>query len=254
VSHPTGDCYIEGNYDESGETYGPFDGCDKSILTFDIPGDTNGNSDLAECCKWNGFRIKGQRGSLKGAVVVEKFEGDPGLFEEPGTGYSYFAKKKWTGKAVKPVPTVKLYGKKLKYGTDFTCTWSKNKNVGRHMVNIKGKGNYCDSTYSYYVIYPKSTSITKLTAGKKSLKVRWKKQTTKMSKKHIAGYEIQVATNKAFTKNVKTKFVKGYKASSKTIKKLKSKTTYYVRVRTYIKVNGKTYYSNWSSVKKVKAK
>lgn len=255
VSHPTGNCYIEGDFDESGETYGPFDGCKKSILTFDIPGDPKGVSDLADCCKWNGFKIKGQRGSLKGAVVVEKFEGDPGIFEEPGEGYSYCAKKMWTGKVVKPVPTVKLYGKKLKYGTDFTCTWSKNKNVGRHMVTIKGKGNYCDSTYSYYVIYPKGTSITKLTAGKKSLKVRWKKQTTKMSKKHIAGYEIQVATNKAFTKNVKTKFVKGYKSSSTTIKKLKSKKTYYVRVRTCMDGGEEIYInSKWSKAKKIKVK
>ena len=45
---------------------------------------------------------------------------------------------------------------------------------------------------------------------------------------------------------------------SATIKKLKSKKTYYVRVRTYktTKVNGKTtkVYSSWSKVKTVKTK
>ena len=44
------------------------------------------------------------------------------------------------------------------------------------------------------------------------------------------------------------------KTTSYTIKKLKKKKTYYVRIRTYKKVSGKTYYSGWSSVKKVKIK
>ncbi|MCD7797186.1 MAG: leucine-rich repeat domain-containing protein [Clostridiales bacterium] len=40
----------------------------------------------------------------------------------------------------------------------------------------------------------------------------------------------------------------------KTIKGLKSKKTYYVRVRTYKTVNGKKVYSKWSTVKKVTVK
>ena len=39
-----------------------------------------------------------------------------------------------------------------------------------------------------------------------------------------------------------------------TIKGLKAKTTYYVRIRTYKIVNSKKYYSAWSSVKSVKTK
>ena len=35
-----------------------------------------------------------------------------------------------------------------------------------------------------------------------------------------------------------------------TIKKLKSKKKYYVRIRTILKSGGKTYYSNWSASKK----
>lgn len=52
-------------------------------------------------------------------------------------------------------------------------------------------------------------------------------------------------------KGAKTKTVK---ASSKTIKGLKSKKTYYVRVRAYKQVGKQKAYSSWSSKKKVRTK
>lgn len=52
----------------------------------------------------------------------------------------------------------------------------------------------------------------------------------------------------------KNKTVKGCKYTSKKIIKLKAKKLYYVQVRTYKTVNGKKYYSSWSSRKSVKSK
>ncbi|MBR1993144.1 MAG: hypothetical protein IJ988_02365, partial [Firmicutes bacterium] len=52
----------------------------------------------------------------------------------------------------------------------------------------------------------------------------------------------------------KTVTVKGYSKTSKTIKKLKAKTNYYVQIRTYKTVKGVKYYSGWSKAKKVKTK
>lgn len=246
VKHNTGDCELRGDDDNY-----PFDGCNEGILTFDTPVD----SFLAECCKHHGLRIKNAKGSLMGAYVKSKWMGDPLLPEEPADGYWYFTKKQWTGKDIKAVPEVQLYGHKLIYGEDFTCTYSKNKNVGQATVYIKGKGDYCDSMVEYFIIYPKGTSISKLTAGKKKLTVKWRKQDKKMSKKRIDRYQVQVATNKAFTKNVKTKSVKGYKATTKTIRSLKSKKTYYVRVRTVMSSGLATpVRSNWSPVKKIKVR
>ncbi len=86
----------------------------------------------------------------------------------------------------------------------------------------------------------KKGSIKKLTAKKKAIKVSIKKLAN--AKK----YKIQYATKKSF-KKAKTK------TTSKltyTIKNLKSKKTYYVRVRG---VNGKTL-GKWSSAKKIKVK
>ena len=259
VFHPNGNCFIEKTTEDEDYEYGsyddPFNGCNDSILTFDIPGDPEGLSDMANYCIWNGYRIKGHRGSLNGAYIKEKYEGDPPLEEEPDRGIWFFTKVKWTGKALKPVPEVQLYGHKLIYGEDFICTYSKNKNVGEAFVEIEGIGDYCDSTASYFIIYPKGTSITGLQAGKGKLTVKWQKQDKKMSTSRITGYQVQVATNKSFTQNKKKKTVKGYKNISKTITGLKSKKTYYVRVRTYkdagLPVN---IYSTWSPVKKVKVK
>ena len=45
-----------------------------------------------------------------------------------------------------------------------------------------------------------------------------------------------------------------YKTTSVTLKSLKAKKTYYVRVRTYKTVDGKKYYSDWSSKKSKKTK
>lgn len=64
------------------------------------------------------------------------------------------------------------------------------------------------------------------------------------------GYQIQYSLKKNF-KNAK-KIRK--KSANVTIKKLKKNRRYYVRVRVYGKVNGKTYYGKWSARKSVKTK
>lgn len=96
----------------------------------------------------------------------------------------------------------------------------------------------------------KSTTISEVEAGKKSIKVTWKKQTAK----GIAGYEIQYSTNKKFKKDVKTVTIKKAKTTSVKIKKLKSNKKYYVRIRTYKKSGSKMIYSSWSKSKRVKVK
>lgn len=68
-----------------------------------------------------------------------------------------------------------------------------------------------------------------------------------------AGYEVQYSTSKKFTK--KTTKSKTTKKTSYTVKSLKDKTTYYVRVRAYkLDKNGKKVYSKWTSTTKVKTK
>ena len=98
------------------------------------------------------------------------------------------------------------------------------------------------------VAKPKSTNIKKIKAAKKAVSVEWKKVSG------VKGYQIQVATDKKFKKNKKTVTVKKQKTTKTTVKKLKAKKKYYVRIRTYKIVNGKKVYSSWSKVKSVKTK
>lgn len=161
----------------------------------------------------------------------------------------------YNGKNQKPAVTIKdKSGKKLVKGTDYSITYpSSSKNVGQYTVTIQFKGAYVGKVTKSFKIAPKTTSISKLTSGKKKLTVKWKKQSTQTT-----GYEIQYSTDKNFKKNKKTVTVAKNKTTSKTISKLQAKKKYYVRVRTYktVKVNGKNtkIYSSWSKAKSVVTK
>lgn len=98
------------------------------------------------------------------------------------------------------------------------------------------------------VAKPKSAKIKKVKAAKKAVSVEWKKVSG------VKGYQVEVATDKKFKKNKKTATVKKQKITKVTVKKLKAKKKYYVRIRTYKTVKGKKVYSSWSKVKTVKTK
>ena len=74
--------------------------------------------------------------------------------------------------------------------------------------------------------------------------VRWKKAAG------ASGYQIQYAASRSMrgARTVSTS------AMTRTLSGLKKGSTYYVRIRAYKKVSGKTYYSTWSSVKNAKIK
>ncbi len=139
---------------------------------------------------------------------------------------------------------------RLREGVDYIVSYDYNDSVGPALATITGIGSYTGDIYYPYDILPKGTSVKKLKAAKRSLKVSWKKQTLK-----TRGYQIQISTDKKFKKNRRTITVKGNKNTSKSIKKLRSRKRYYVRVRTWTRADGSIkYYSPWSSVKSVKTK
>ena len=61
----------------------------------------------------------------------------------------------------------------------------------------------------------------------------------------ISNFAQKVTITKTIKKNTVTKL---------TVKKLKAKKKYYIRIRTYKTVKGKKYCSSWSAVKTVKTK
>lgn len=155
----------------------------------------------------------------------------------------------YTGKAQKQMPTVKVSGEELEYGTDYTVSWKNNVNVGKAAVQITGAGKYTGSISRTFSINPKGTKVTKLTKGKKQLTVRWTKQATQTT-----GYQLQYGTAKSFRSGTKTVKVSSAKSTTKKLTKLKTGKKYYVRIRTYKTVSGKTYYSSWSKALSAKVK
>ncbi|MBE5940989.1 MAG: hypothetical protein E7264_00470 [Lachnospiraceae bacterium] len=138
----------------------------------------------------------------------------------------------------KKIVTVDSTGKvslKKKYGIAnivITAAATQNYNAAAKTVRI--------------VVTSKATKIASVKSPSK------KKATVKIRKATGAqGYEISYSTDSTFKTGVKTTTTK--KATA-TLKKLKSKKTYYVRVRSYRKVGGQKLYSTYSAAKKVKVK
>ena len=146
------------------------------------------------------------------------------------------------------VPSVKIFG--LTEGTNFTVTYPEaSKNVGTYTVRVDSLGSFTGKNTASFQIVPQNTKITSLKrSGKKKFKVKYQK-----IKKQITGYEVMYSKSSKFSKGNKTVKAKGYKSTSKKVK-VPSKGTYYVTVRVYKNKEGKTYYGNWSKVKKVKVK
>lgn len=93
---------------------------------------------------------------------------------------------------------------------------------------------------------PAKEKITKHTVKNNKIKLSWKK----LSSKYKAGYILQYSTDKKFKNTKKTTTIK-YKKTTKnyrTLKNLKSSTTYYIRVRGYNQYGS----GKWSKVLKAK--
>ena len=155
--------------------------------------------------------------------------------------------KSYTGKNITQSITVKYNGKTLKNGTDYTVSYSSNKNIGTATVKIAGKDSYTGTITKTFKINPAKQEIQKLTAKSKAFFVDW------AQKGSATGYEIQYATNSKFT-SAKKVTIKNNKTDKTTVSKLSGKKKYYVRVRSYTTVKGTKYYGAWSASKSVTTK
>ena len=160
---------------------------------------------------------------------------------------SGISNKSYTGKNITQSITVKYNGKTLKKGTDYTVSYSSNKNIGTATVKITGKGSYTGTITKTFKINPAKQEIQKLTAKSKAFFVDW------AQKGSATGYEIQYATNSKFT-SAKKVTITNNKTDKTTVSKLSGKKKYYVRVRSYTSVKGTKYYGAWSASKSVTTK
>jgi hypothetical protein len=134
------------------------------------------------------------------------------------------------------------------------------KDVGKTTITITATGTYMCKKAVRKIKLTVLLKGTKLKSVKKArgrkFKIRWAKNNA------VTGYQVQYAANKAFTKKVKKITIRKKSVTTAKTKKLKKKKKYFVRVRTYKKVQKvkddivytRTYYSGWSKIKSARVK
>ena len=151
----------------------------------------------------------------------------------------------FTGSNITPSVTVKVAGRTLTSGTDYTVSYSNNKNVGTSNVYVYGKGNYSGSLSAKFDIVPAKQQIQKLETKYKGFYIDW------AQKGSATGYDVEYSVNANMSGAV-SKHLTASKPDTLTVSGLAGNKTYYVRVRSYTNVNGKVYYGAWSDIKSIK--
>lgn len=231
--------------------------------------DLNGNTVFSDFPKADGSAKKinyTSEGKLLASgtyyVVIEKIEGQTGK-------YSFTFSK---AVAVKKVGVKKkiiqgTVGKTITIGTTISPSNASNRKVklssdNKSVAKVLSNGKVKLLSPGKAVIYVRSAENTKIYAKctvvvtAKAPKLKAVKENmwlgthtiicNSTTNKKVQGYQVSYSTKKNF-KNARSKIV----LMNKYPIDIKVSGTIYVRVRSFVKCNGKKYYSKWSNVKKV---
>lgn len=95
-------------------------------------------------------------GSVKKTFTIKKL----GIL---ATAVSGTGNKVYTGSVIKPVPAVKVGGRTLKNGTDFTVSYKNNTEPGTATLKVTGKGNYSGSVSKTFRITARAINDVEVT-------------------------------------------------------------------------------------------
>ncbi len=142
--------------------------------------------------------------------------------------------------------TYKSDNKSVKVDKNGKVTIAKNF-VGKATITGTATSGGAKTTQKVTItVNPKGTTFRAVYNGKgRKLKAYWNRNS------QVDGYQLQYGTSKNFT-GCKTVTLNSNKCTGSVRTGLKKNATYYVRIRTYKRVSGKTYYSDWSKVKSFK--
>ena len=179
---------------------------------------------------------------IKSYITIYK----PSRIKLSKTKYTYDGKKK--------TPKVKVYNSqgKLIPSSHYSVSYAKGrKAVGKYKVTVtfkKSSKKYKGKMTTSFKINPQSTKLLKVTKGKEAFTAKWKKKTSQVS-----GYQIRYSRWSDMY-GAYTETVSGKNSSKLKVTGLWGEELYYVQVRTYKTVDGKKFYSSWSSKKTVTTK
>ena len=133
-------------------------------------------SNLSQGINYDDGSGKLKAGNVTKTISLPKGKYSLGVYEEYGKSGSYsvrvdkkgaasisgasissIAEQAYTGKAVKPTPTVKHGSVALKSGTDYTVSYKNNTNIGTATVTVTGKGSYTGTKSRTFKIISKGT-------------------------------------------------------------------------------------------------
>ena len=139
-------------------------------------------------------------------------------------------KVKYTGKALRPVPTVTLGGKTLAKGKDFSVSYKNNVNAGTATVVVKGTGSYKGSKKAAFKI-GKAANKLKLKKKTKTVKASKLKKRKVVLKGSLKAYKANGKVTFAKLKGSSKRLSIGKKTGKITVKKGTKKGTYKIRVK-----------------------
>lgn len=152
----------------------------------------------------------------------------------------------YNGKVIKPPVTVYVNGNKISK-KDYKVSYTKSKGVGPKHVRVRSSKYHFDINAEYCVV-PKNTKFS-LKCKKSGNQFIIMNKVRSLNKKVATGYQMAYTKDKSFKSGVKYSLKRNIKISKK-----EKGETYFVKLRTFKKVKGIKYYSNWSSEKAIKIK
>ncbi|MBQ6312916.1 MAG: polysaccharide deacetylase family protein, partial [Lachnospiraceae bacterium] len=159
----------------------------------------------------------------------------------PLESISVIPTEQYTGQAIVPVTTVKSGEKKLRAKKDYDVSLEDNTNVGLATVTAAGKGNYTGNISANFEIIPQRTYLEDSEESDTEIKVKWPSM-----RDQITGYQLQYGFDDKFRRDSKIDIVSDASKTSAVITKDKPDGAYFVRIRTYMEVGDRAYYSYWS--------
>lgn len=143
---------------------------------------------------------------------------------------------KYDGKDHKPAIEVKDGNTVLKEGVNYELSYSDTKNVGTQKMTVKMLGKYSGTKEFEYIIYENTATKLSLTPSPHAF-------TAKVDNAvKGAKYELMYSNNSNFAD---AKTVQLNSDNNIMVTGLNTKTTYYVKARYSLEINGKTYYSDY---------
>ena len=117
----------------------------------------------------------------------------------------------------------------------------------RYQYGVKAYYTNPFDVYNLGLVGPLKTTVRittrtldPLVPGANKMTAKWKKSAV------VTGYQLQIATDSAFTKDVKTVKLADWDYKQYTFTNLKANTKYYVRLRSYQVFEGMTYFGQWA--------